>query len=186
MAPGAIMLSWCRLRGASAPERRLERERLRGLVLARSLGVGPEKVVVERRCTRCGHASHGKPRLRDSGNLDFSMSSTHALAVVAVASEGPVGVDVEPAAREVDDGVLAVVGARESLTTSDQRLWAWLRGEAGLKALGAGLAGKVTAAERSALARWTYRELALPGDVVACVASALPRAIEVREVSPAA
>jgi len=58
-------------------------------VLATYLGEEPERI-------RLGEGEHGKPRLEGGGErLEFNLSHSGALALVAISGEHPVGVDVE-------------------------------------------------------------------------------------------
>jgi 4'-phosphopantetheinyl transferase len=65
----------------------------------------------------------GKPRLRNGGELEFNLSHSGGLALVAVAHGRSVGVDVE------------VIGQRHPLAFYED----WVRKEAHLKCLGVGL-----------------------------------------------
>ena len=62
-------------------------------VVGQELGMRPEDVPVDRKCTNCG-AWHGRPRVRGS-SLQLSVSHAGLLVVFALAIEGPVGIDVE-------------------------------------------------------------------------------------------
>jgi 4'-phosphopantetheinyl transferase len=72
------------------------------IVLAAHLKVAPTEVVIDRTCARCGKP-YGRPRLVNGGALDFSISHSGDLIVLAVAldaisargSRRTVGVDVE-------------------------------------------------------------------------------------------
>jgi 4'-phosphopantetheinyl transferase len=76
------------------------------LVAARELGDPPERLLVGRRCRRCG-GPHGKPALQGElqGELQVSVSHAAEVVLVATAWHDPVGVDVEPLdpALPVDD-----------------------------------------------------------------------------------
>lgn len=115
-------------------------------VLAEYLGQDPAEIeiVVE---------ENGKPRLADK-ELEFNLSHSGELALIAVSGERPVGVDVEKvepardllalAERALDEDDVAKVRA----ATSDEEraavfYAAWVRHEARLKCLGAGLTGPV-------------------------------------------
>jgi 4'-phosphopantetheinyl transferase len=98
---------------------------------------------------------HGKPRLAHGG-LEFNLSHSGELALIAISQTRPVGVDVERlkpgrdflalAERAFSPGDVAKV--REAPT--DQRAAVfykhWVRHEARLKCLGAGLSGSAPAA----------------------------------------
>ena len=70
-------------------------------------------------------AERGKPRLRDGGGLEFNLSHSGGLALVAVTAGRPVGVDVE------------LIEQRRPLAFYED----WVRHEARLKCLGVGLGG---------------------------------------------
>jgi 4'-phosphopantetheinyl transferase len=110
-------------------------------VLATYLGV-PDSTIAYRT------SRHGRPEVATHA-VTFSTSHADGLAVVAIATEGRVGVDVErlrpiPDALGLARGVLA---AREAehlrsvplLTRSEEFLRTWTRKEAYAKALGLGL-----------------------------------------------
>ena len=91
---------------------------------------------------------HGKPRLA-AGGLEFNLSHSGELALVAVSEEHPVGIDVEKVGRDRDllalaeralgaDDVLAVreAGPAERALIFHRR---WARHEARLKCLGVGI-----------------------------------------------
>jgi 4'-phosphopantetheinyl transferase len=117
---------------------------LRG-VLARYLGQAPGAIEIEPTET-------GKPRLAGSaGRLEFNLSHSGELALVAVARAGAVGVDVERV--EPDRDLLALaeralrVDAARAVKDADPAARGeifyreWTRHEARLKCLGVGLAG---------------------------------------------
>jgi 4'-phosphopantetheinyl transferase len=126
------------------------------LVLGELTGSAPESLRFERRCGHCGRAGHGKPHLADRSDLDFSLSHSGGLALIAVARGRRVGADVERVRPRTD--VLAI--ARGSLSARERQAIAsegtdgarraaffrcWTRKEAYLKALGVGLAGGLDA-----------------------------------------
>jgi phosphopantetheinyl transferase len=122
------------------PEKRRRRE-LAHLaqreILAAYLKVAPETLVFER-------PPNGKPVLSD-GALEFNLSHSGALALVAVSSATPVGVDVQGphrtlskpwfAERICTPRELAALGPRPD---ADQLLRLWVRKEAVIKARGEG------------------------------------------------
>jgi 4'-phosphopantetheinyl transferase len=92
----------------------------------------------------------GKPRLEDgSGGLQFNLSHSDGLALVAVTEQREVGVDVEAIAPRQDlvalaeRGLPAEAAAAVRAAPPDQQLGAfyvaWVRHEARLKCLGTGL-----------------------------------------------
>ena len=61
--------------------------------VGQELRIRPEDVPVDRECDRCG-AWHGRPRVRGS-SLRLSVSHAGLLVAFAMATGGPVGIDVE-------------------------------------------------------------------------------------------
>lgn len=112
-------------------------------VLARYLDIPPEAIELEA-------GPHGKPRLKGEARLRFNLSHSAGLAVVAVALEREVGIDVE----RIDPKRDALALARRALPREDadavaaaapaerpQVFYAaWARHEAIVKCLGTGLA----------------------------------------------
>jgi 4'-phosphopantetheinyl transferase len=107
-------------------------------VLGAALDLPPARVAIE-------VDALGKPHVAN-GTLHFNASRSAHLALVAVSTRDPVGVDIE-LARGLDDADRL---ARTTLTESEQREWergrdtraflgCWTRKEACLKALGVGL-----------------------------------------------
>jgi 4'-phosphopantetheinyl transferase len=92
----------------------------------------------------------GKPRLRDDASLEFNLSHSEGLALVAVADR-PVGIDIEAIRRDRDLRALAEralpaedVAALAAAPESERSMvfyQAWTRQEAQLKCLGVGLSG---------------------------------------------
>jgi 4'-phosphopantetheinyl transferase len=114
------------------------------LVLATYLGEGPGEIELTA-------GEHGKPRLaEDPPRLAFNLSHSADLALVAVARDREVGVDVERIKPERDlvalaERVLApeqAAAVREAAEPERARLFyeLWTRHEARLKCLGVGLA----------------------------------------------
>jgi 4'-phosphopantetheinyl transferase len=114
------------------------RELLRRL-LGAYLERGPEAI-------EFAEGPHGKPAITDGDGIEFNLSHSGSLVVVAVASGNPLGVDVE-AEREVREPLAIagrVFGAEEaerlrSLPEADRRrefLRSWVRYEAALKCRG--------------------------------------------------
>lgn len=117
-------------------------------ILADYLNVQPAEVLFAAEpCWGCG-GPHGRPTLRDSPQLFFSLSHARGAAVVAVAQER-VGVDLErlsaranileivPLLHRDEQRSLALI--RESVDRADAALACWVRKEAVLKAIGCGI-----------------------------------------------
>lgn len=114
-------------------------------ILARHLECLPSEVMFE-------HGPHGKPRLaaaHESEHLEFSISRTRGLAILALSHSIAVGVDVECIRADLD---LTDVSRRaltpterdlmNSLPEAEKRLFfyrLWTRKEAFLKGIGTGL-----------------------------------------------
>lgn len=128
------------LRPADA-ERYLVAHALARIVLGGLLGADPAGLVFEATCARCG-GPHGKPRLPGSG-LEFSLSHSGDLTVIAVTRGVPVGVDVERVISEanVDSLARGVLSPGEELGPDRARdlTMYWTRKEAVLKTTGDGL-----------------------------------------------
>jgi 4'-phosphopantetheinyl transferase len=133
---------------------RFERDRLRfvaaraalRIILGRYLAVQPQDVCF-------AYGQHGRPYLASEiGNprLDFNAAHSGPLAVFAVASDMPIGVDVEQVREmpDADDVAARFFSAREyadyaALPADAKQLgfyMCWTRKEAFIKALGEGLA----------------------------------------------
>jgi 4'-phosphopantetheinyl transferase len=111
-------------------------------ILARHLGCAPQAL-------RFARAAHGKPRLHDS-QVQFNLSHCGDVALLALALDTAVGVDVEAVRPDLPDAALA----QGVLTAAELHAWqrlpatrraaaffaCWTRKEACLKALGLGLA----------------------------------------------
>lgn len=163
--------------------------------LARCLDIDPETV-----CYTAG--VHGKPLLApDLPALQFNLSHSGGLAVLAAARDRAVGVDVEHV-RDVPDALsiaethfsLAEREALRSLAPAQRRdafLRCWTRKEAVIKCSGEGLGRALDSFDvdlapgaTSALTRfegrsgdaagWSLRDLAAPAGYVAAGAVALP------------
>lgn len=151
------------------------------LVLGELTGAAPESIRFERHCGHCGGAGHGKPYLVRRSDLDFSLSHSGGLALIAAARGRRVGADVERVRARTD--VLAIargsLSARErrtieSLGTHEARREAffrcWTRKEAYLKALGVGLAGGLGTDPEKARG-WQVSSLRAPRGYMAAVAA---------------
>ncbi len=97
----------------------------------------------------------GKPGLTN-GTVHFSLAHTDAAALIAIARDGPVGIDIE-AAREVAVGAdrhaaytraaiaLGIGATLPGASEHDRFVAAWTRVEAIAKATGLGIAGLIAA-----------------------------------------
>jgi 4'-phosphopantetheinyl transferase len=118
-------------------------------ILAALTAMQPTALRFDRRCRHCGDPAHGKPELAHAPDLSFSLSHSASVALVAVAREARVGVDVEVirARRQLEKLAARVLTPDEFQTwrvvPPASRVTAFLRGwtakEAYLKALGLGL-----------------------------------------------
>lgn len=153
-------------------------------ILGGYLGTAPRTLKFRR-------TPNGKPRLADVRGLEFSFSLTDGLAVIAVASDREVGVDVE---REndrthVEDVARAFlspveVAAVESAPAETQRtafFAAWARHEARLKLLGRGLGDTAAEALDPGTLVVTRRLVMRPGYAAAVAAEGGSWALRVRE-----
>jgi 4'-phosphopantetheinyl transferase len=105
---------------------------------------------VEFSTVRYEKGPHGKPRLsQDFGGVEFNLSHSVGLALLAVSRERPIGVDVEhirvlPDAASIADATFSVAERNElrSLSADEQMAGffrCWTRKEAVVKATGDGL-----------------------------------------------
>ncbi|HVB43803.1 MAG TPA: 4'-phosphopantetheinyl transferase superfamily protein [Streptosporangiaceae bacterium] len=117
-------------------------------IAAHYTGSQPRDVVIDRVCEHCG-GDHGKPRVPGS-RIDYSVSHSGDLLVVAVVGAGRVGVDVEHVRQRVadlDDLARTVFAPAEltsyqALASADRPSCfyrAWTRKEAVVKLTGYGL-----------------------------------------------
>jgi 4'-phosphopantetheinyl transferase len=117
------------------------------VILGRYLGIDPADVQLERgRCSQCG-GRHGKPYVSGAiGRLDFSLSRSDDIALIAVGLGIAVGIDVESRrhlpvddlAEALSDEEWSWVSARPG-ERSSRFLHLWTRKEAYLKGVGLGL-----------------------------------------------
>jgi len=135
---------------ARAGRLRFERDRQRFVarraLLRRILG---EQLGVEPASIRYRRTANGKPALVDADGPAFSTSHADGLAIVALATQGDVGVDVErlrsmPDALDIARRFFAVrelehLGAQPASVRSEAFLRLWTAKEACVKVLGRGL-----------------------------------------------
>jgi len=109
-------------------------------LLAARLQVAPRKVELDRRCARCGDATHGRPVLRQS-TLRLSVSHSGEQFAVAIADELDVGVDVEQETAELWSPAMheVVLAPDEPVPSRASQAVVWTRKEAVLKCVGVGL-----------------------------------------------
>jgi 4'-phosphopantetheinyl transferase len=167
------------------------------LLLGEHLGCSPWAVRIE------VSGPGAKPRVADLPAVQFSVSHTRGLALVAYGEGGPVGVDAECLDCNVDAELLA----SRCLTADELRtfqrlpqharprafLTAWTRKEAVLKAQGVGLAGDLRQVEvglgtgdvapRGRGQGWRLRELESGPRHLAALAVRRDRSVTVREFS---
>lgn len=115
-------------------------------LLARRIGCAAQEVHFHRDpCPLCGQP-HGRPAT--SGAVEFSLSRSGSLTVVALAGE-PVGVDVQiTASRPQTHAVAPMLHPVEQaeIAQAPERFTAmWVRKEAYLKGIGCGIAGDLAA-----------------------------------------
>lgn len=139
-----------RLRRPDARHGYVASRALARLVVAAHTGLDPTELVWRRDCPRCGHPSHGRPRLAAVpawGPVELSLARTAGLVAVA-ASRSPVGIDVERLGPPLSglDRVLSPSERAElyRLAADDRRraaYRAWVAKEAVGKVRGSGLIG---------------------------------------------
>jgi 4'-phosphopantetheinyl transferase len=183
MQPEAEVRAWVvRLGPAPTPRKRsLAGHVALRLLLGELTGCAPESLRFERRCGHCGGSGHGKPRLAGDTGLDFSLSHSGGLVLIAAARGLRVGADVERVRSRTD--VLAI--ARGSLSPRERRavespatdaaqreafFRCWTRKEAYLKGLAVGLAGGLDTDPDEA-SGWEVRSLTAPRGYAAAVAA---------------
>jgi 4'-phosphopantetheinyl transferase len=172
-------LSWQELRRAAGLRSWRDRRRfvaahgaLREL-LGRYLGLAPGRIGFK-------HGACGRPELARGGRLRFSLSHADGLALVAIAAQAEVGVDVErlrpvPEAGDIADGFFTATeaGALAALPPGRRDaafLRCWTRKEAWLKARGCGLAGGMNLPLSGEERRWSWLAPALAPGYVGAVA----------------
>jgi 4'-phosphopantetheinyl transferase len=111
-------------------------------ILSRYCGAAPEQLAIRRR-------SDGKPFLSDCPSLRFNLTHSHGRALIAVARDREVGVDLEKVRREVDvvrlarrflsERDLAFIERGDPIQRHERFLKAWVAREAVFKADGRGM-----------------------------------------------
>jgi 4'-phosphopantetheinyl transferase len=110
------------------------------LLLARYAGIAPADLVF-------APGPHGKPALVGAGDLEFNLSHTYGVALLAVARDIAVGIDVERLDARIEQRELGriVLAPDEVAASRAEFLRIWCRKEAALKATGVGLVDDLTA-----------------------------------------
>lgn len=185
------------------------------MLAGRYLGRDPASVVIDRRCQHCGDEQHGRPRIAgadaERSGLDFSVTHTGELLLVAHVSHGHVGIDAEEADRRPKTGGLV----RFAMTPAEADLLAaapgacrdqafcrlWVRKEALLKLTGHGIAvrlrsidvtrDEIPAGSAAGIPGWPVSAVQLTDlslgtpDYAAAIATTLPaRRVTVRQAAP--
>lgn len=151
------------------PEDRRRYKAARGgmrAILGRYLGADPAGLAFR-------YGPHGKPEL-PGAPIHFNLAHSHELAVLAVADEGPVGVDVEYLDRPRDAPAIvnrfftererAVFAALPEALRIEAFYRGWTGKEAYLKAIGKGLAGPLEGVGVAIDPREPCRLVELPDD----------------------
>jgi 4'-phosphopantetheinyl transferase len=139
--------------------------------LGELLGKDPRLLRFDRQCTHCGDRRHGKPRLLDA-RVEFSIAHASDRVLLAVSTQAPVGVDVEPIEARVEDLATSLLHPAEVGTDRSELLRLWVRKEAVLKATGHGLARPMTGfSTLTAPVGMVVEDLPCGDDYVAAVAA---------------
>jgi 4'-phosphopantetheinyl transferase len=121
-------------------------------LLGRMLERDPAALQFDCRCAACGGTDHGKPYVADTPDVDFNVSHSADLVLVAAARGRAVGVDVEHRRERTNVELVAQAlspserAALVSLPPERRReafFSTWTRKEAYLKGRGLGLAGGI-------------------------------------------
>jgi 4'-phosphopantetheinyl transferase len=119
--------------------------------------------------------ARGKPHVAGD-RIAFNLSHSEAMAIVAVSSVGPLGVDLEYRGRARDTAALArryFTPAEAALVAADPDVFyrIWTRKEAWVKAQGSGLAIPLDTVDVSGtVAGWLLEDIAIAPDYAAAVA----------------
>lgn len=137
-------------RSPAAAARYLASRAAQRMLLARYLGRPTSEIVINRVCTLCRSAEHGRPWVERGP--DYSASRTEAFIALAVHAEGAIGIDIETLRPELADPEVArmAMSSAERAAAADGEaldreapaelfLRLWCRKEALLKAVGIGL-----------------------------------------------
>jgi 4'-phosphopantetheinyl transferase len=147
--------------------------------LGRALGRPPAQIEITRVCERCGHPTHGRPRL-PGGEVAFSVSHSGGAAVIALTREAPrIGVDIELvrarpflgrlAVRTLGPDAYAAWRAAPEVDRLEGFLRAWTMKEAYLKAIGLGIATTLADVPEQPTG-WTVQTIDAPPGYVASLA----------------
>ena len=160
--------------------------------LAATTGLPAGELRFDRTCARCGHPTHGRPRLVPE-LVHFSVARSERWAAVAVAPVA-VGVDVEDAGRTVTARDIApALSAAEREWQGDDLLGLWVMKEAVGKAMALGIVGAETfsvvaggddltgwrAVDDASGARWSVTRVDVPEAALAVAVAGEPRPISV-------
>ncbi len=179
-------------------------------VIGRHVGADPAGLSFARRCTTCGSGRHGKPSIADHPGWTYSLSYTREVAVLALARDVEVGVDIEHVEESDFGGFPRVtlaegeIGGFFGLDGAEllgARAQVWARKEAILKATGHGLVVDPTEivvsspTQPAAMVAWHAREA--PPEAIrladiplhddahrAAVAALTDEAVDVERVDP--
>lgn len=118
-------------RGGAEAELRATSRALQRVVVSAYSGVPWHVVEIDRTCSRCGDASHGRPTA--SHGPPYSVTRSGSRVAIALTRDGEIGIDAEldrPADRSIRTG--ALVGT--ALADAGADLAGWVRREAQIKA----------------------------------------------------
>jgi 4'-phosphopantetheinyl transferase len=208
LAPARDLLSPAELERAERmqsprPRRRfLARRLMVRTVLAERAGEDPARLVLERRCERCGGSHPSSPLAAGSGAVWWSASSSADLAAVAISGRR-VGLDLErseerPRWQRISDRFYTEAERRALAESPSRFLEFWTMKEAFLKAIGLGLPGGLRSLDCTGLTQaqgewstssahpgWQFRHLhPEPGFVAALAVEGGPDSIELRRWDP--
>lgn len=185
------------------------------MLAGRYLSRGPASVMIDRRCQHCGDDQHGRPRIAGTdaelSGLDFSVTHTGDLLLLAHVSHGHVGIDAEKAERRPKTSGLVrfamtpaeadVLAATPETCRNRAFCRLWVRKEALLKLTGHGIAvrlrsidvtrDEIHAGSAEGIPGWPVSPVQLTDlslgtpEYVAAIATTLPaRRVTVRQAAP--